>query len=50
MPSLSDLDVGITMGEFLIGYFFAAIVWRLLVGDRDRGADALRRDGDRKLY
>ena len=50
MPSFSDLDVGITMGEFLMGCFFLAVVWRLVVGGRDRGADALRRDGGRRLY
>jgi len=47
---LSDLDVGITVGELLMGCFFVAVVWRLLVGDRDRGVDALRRDGGRNLY
>ena len=50
MLSLSDLDVGITMGEFLMGCFFVAVVWRLFVGSGDRGADALRRDGGRRLY
>ena len=33
-----------------MGCFFVAVVWRLLVGDRDRGVDALRRDGGRNLY
>ena len=37
MLSLSDLDVGITMGEFLMGCFFVAVVWRLVVGGRDKG-------------
>jgi hypothetical protein len=49
MLGFSDLDVGITVGEFLVGCFFIAVVWRLIVGNRDRGADALRRDGGR-LY
>ena len=50
MLGFSDLDVGITVGEFLMGCFFIAVVWRLIVGNRDRGADALRRDGGRRLY
>jgi hypothetical protein len=50
MPSLGELDLGITMGEFLMGIFFVAVVWRLFVGSRDKGADALRRDSARRLY
>ena len=50
MLGFSDLDVGITVGEFLMGCFFVAVVWRLFVGSTDRGADALRRDGGRRLY
>ena len=50
MLGFSDLDIGITMGEFLMGCFFVAVVWRLFVGSTDRGADALRRDGGRRLY
>jgi hypothetical protein len=50
MLGFSDLDVGITVGELLIGCFFVAVVWRLIVGDRNRETDALRRDGGRRLY
>ena len=47
---MPGLDAAITMFEFLIGCFLLAVIWRLYVGDRDRGADALRRDGWRRLY
>jgi hypothetical protein len=50
MLGFSDLDVGITVGEFLMGCFLIAVVWCLFVGNRNRGADALRRDSGRRLY
>jgi hypothetical protein len=47
---MPDLDAAITIFELLIGCFLLAVIWRLYIGDRDRGADALRRDGGRRLY